>query len=115
MLYCKRDMLTSIRLKVSSEKENRKWKLCKKRKFREKYRMFKNQMQNFSKKVAKIHQKSLDFENTKLILKEGLSASPTDGFTQRTTRADILRNFHISHFRKILLNLFSRNFAKKFA
>ena len=51
------------------------------------------QMQNFSEKSAKIHQKRLNFESTRLIFKEGyLSASPIDALTQninidlRTTR-----------------------------
>ena len=32
---------------------------------------FQNQMQNFSEKIAKIHQKRLNFENTRLLFKEG--------------------------------------------
>ena len=51
------------------------------------------QMQYFSEKSAKIHQKRLNFESTRLIFKEGyLSASPIDALTQninidlRTTR-----------------------------
>jgi len=40
-------------------------------------------MLNFSEKVAKIHQKSINFENTRLIFKKrDLSASPIDGLTQ---------------------------------
>jgi len=39
-------------------------------------------MQNLSKKNAKIHQKRLNFENTRLILKKDLSASPIDGLKQ---------------------------------
>ena len=31
---------------------------------------FQNQMQNFSEKIAKIHQKRLNFENTRLLFKE---------------------------------------------
>ena len=71
------------------------------RKFREKMRKFREkngnyakqrnfariteflkQMQNFGEKVAKIHQKRLKFENTRLISKRYLSASPIDGLTQ---------------------------------
>ena len=56
-----------------------------KRKFRKKHKIF-------CEKVAKINQKRLNFVNTRLIFKEGLSASSIDGLKQninldsRTTR-----------------------------
>ena len=37
---------------------------------------FLNQMQNFSEKVAKIHQKRLNFEKTRLIFKKGFIREP---------------------------------------
>ena len=41
------------------------------------------QIQNFSKKIAKIHQKRLHFENTRHIFNEGFICEyPTDGLTQ---------------------------------
>ena len=58
--------------------------IMQKRKFREKYRIFKNKCKILAKKIAKIHQNRLNFEN--------LSPSPIDGLTQtmnidlRTTR-----------------------------
>jgi len=39
-------------------------------------------MQNFSEKIAEIHQKRLTFENTDSFSKRDLSASPIDGLTQ---------------------------------
>ena len=54
-------------------------KFCEKKtlKFREKYRIFKKkQMQNFTEKVAKIPQERLNFENTRLIFKEGFIREP---------------------------------------
>jgi len=54
---------------------------------------FQNQMQNFSEKIAKIHQKRLNFENTRLLFKEGF----IDGLKQninidlRTTMETIHR------------------------
>ena len=74
------------------EKFRKKKKIMRKKNSR-KILNFQNQMQNFSEKIAKIHQKRLNFENTRLLFKEGFN----DGLKQninidlRTTMETIHR------------------------
>ena len=65
-------IVQKIREKKYCENFVKKWKSCKKQKFREKYRIFKN---NY-KILAKINQKRLNVENTRLIFKKRFICDP---------------------------------------
>ena len=68
-------------------------------------------MQYFIEKNAKIQQKRLNFENTRLIFKEGfirelngcINTNYKYRFKNDQETSDISRNFGILHFRKISL------------